>query len=183
MTPRRPAAAPDLHDVPRPNDAPTPRRLAIAAAVASNGVIGSNGGLPWRLAEDLRHFRALTTGHAVIMGRRTWQSIGRALPGRQNIVVTRAPDFVAAGAQTAGSLDEALARVAMPEPAFVIGGAELYREALPRADVLHLTEIERAFDGDATFPPFDRREWRETARERHRASDGFDYSFVTYERA
>ncbi len=173
-----------VHDTPRPSDAPSGSQLAIIAAVAANGVIGANNRLPWRLPDDLRRFRALTTGHAVIMGRRTWQSIGRPLPGRQNIVVTRQADFVAPGAQTAASLDDALARVRMPEPAFIIGGAELYRSALPRVRTLHLTEIERAFDGDAMFPPFDRAAWRETSREPHHADapDAFDYAFVTYER-
>jgi dihydrofolate reductase len=174
MTPPRRAAS-DWRD--------EPRRVAIVAAVAANGVIGANNRLPWRLPADLRRFRALTSGHAVIMGRRTWQSIGRPLAGRQNIVVTRQPDFVADGAQTAGSLDHAIAQVRMPDPAFVIGGAEIYREALPRADTLHITEIDRAYDGDATFPPWERSGWRERARERHTdAASGVEFAFVTYER-
>lgn len=172
-----------VHDTPRGRDAPRRPALAIIAAVAANGVIGANNRLPWRLPDDLRRFRALTTGHAVIMGRRTWESIGHALPGRQNIVVTRQKDFVADNAETACSLDEAIARVRMPQPAFAIGGSEIFREAMPRASTLHLTEIERAFDGDAMFPPFDRSAWRESARERRTdAAEGFAYSFVTYER-
>ena len=158
--------------------------LALIAAVAHNGVIGVDGRLPWRLPEDLRRFRALTTGHSVIMGRRTWESIGRALPGRQNIVVTRDRGFAADGADVAHSLGAALDRVACPVPAFCIGGGELYRAALPLADVVHVTEIARDFDGDATFPALDPREWRETARE-SRAADAdvdFDYAFVTYAR-
>jgi dihydrofolate reductase len=184
MTPRRRAAF-ELPATVRPRDAPRSPDIAIVAAVAANGVIGANNRLPWRLPDDLRRFRALTAGHAVIMGRRTWESIGRPLPGRQNLVVTRREDFVADGAETASSLDDAIARVRMPAPAFVIGGAELFREALPRARTLHLTEIERAFDGDVAFPPFDRDRWRECAREPHRAQspDDLDYSFVTYERA
>jgi len=172
-----------LDDTPAARDAPRRPRIAIIAAVAANGVIGANNRLPWRLSEDLRHFRALTTGHAVIMGRRTWQSIGHALPHRQNIVVTRQTDFIADGAETACSLDDAIARVHLPQPAFVIGGSELFGEAMPRAAIVHLTEIERAFPGDAMFPPFDRTAWRESARERRTdAAEGYSYAFVTYER-
>ena len=107
--------------------------LALIAAVAKNGVIGEGNALPWRLPADLQHFRALTMGHAVIMGRKTWQSIGRPLPGRQNIVVTRQRDFSAKGAEVAFSLGEALRAVTMPAPAFCIGGGELYALALPLA--------------------------------------------------
>jgi dihydrofolate reductase len=158
--------------------------LAVIAAVARNGVIGAGNALPWRLPEDLKRFRALTTGHAVIMGRKTWDSIGRPLPQRQNIVVTRSVGWRAEGAETAHSLDEALARVALPAPAFCIGGGELYAEALPRADVVHLTEIARDFPGDASFPDFDRAQWREVAREPRALAGpaGFAYAFVTYER-
>jgi dihydrofolate reductase len=158
--------------------------LAVIAAVASNGVIGTANRLPWRIADDLRRFRALTMGHAVIMGRRTWESLPSALPGRQNIVVTRQRGYTAPGADIAGSLDEALALVRLSEPAFCIGGGELYRVALPRATTLHLTEIDREFDGDAVFPPIVRRDWRQTAREARRSEgpDGFAYAYVTYER-
>jgi dihydrofolate reductase len=158
--------------------------VALIAAVAANGVIGRHGTLPWRLPEDLRHFRALTTGHAVIMGRRTWESLPHALPGRQNIVVTRRADYAGAGATIASSLDDALAKVAYPPPVFVIGGGELYRSALPLARIAYVTEIAQAFDGDATFPKLSAREWVETAREAHRASDqsALSYAFVTYER-
>jgi dihydrofolate reductase len=158
--------------------------LAIIAAVAANGIIGDGNRLPWRLPDDLRRFRALTTGHAVIMGRRTWESLGRPLPDRQNIVVTRRADLAAPGAEAAPSLAAALARVRLPAPAFCIGGGELYRAALPLAEVLYLTEIERAFPGDVAFPAFDREAWQETARERHAVAgpDGFAYAFVTYRR-
>jgi len=162
-----------------------PPRLVVIAAVAKNGVIGANNGLPWRLPDDLKRFRALTTGHAVIMGRKTWETLSRALPERQNIVVTHRADYHAAGAEVAQSLDDALRRVVHPAPAFCIGGAELYRVALPRADELHLTEIDRAFDGDTHFPALDRGTWREIARESHRQAGpgGFHYAFVTYRRA
>lgn len=158
--------------------------LAVIAAVAANGVIGEANRMPWHLADDLKRFRALTTGHTVILGRKTWESIGRALPDRQNIVVTRQSGFATPGAETASSLDAALALVRLPAPAFCIGGGELYREALPRATTLYLTEIHRNFGGDATFPAFDRREWRETAREARmqEGPEGLAYAFVTYER-
>ena len=152
--------------------------------MAQNGVIGIDNRLPWRLPEDLQHFRALTTGHTIIMGRKTWESIGKPLPGRQNIVVSRQRDFHAPGALVAASLAAALALVTLPDPVFVIGGAALYREALPAAMRLYFTEIERDFDGDARFPEFSRRSWRETAREARRTegSDGFGFAFAEYER-
>ena len=156
--------------------------LALIAAVARNGVIGANNALPWRLPADLARFRALTHGHTVIMGRRTWDSLPRPLPGRQNIVVTRRADFQPTGAEAARSLEDALARVAMPPPVFCIGGAELYRLAMPDADVLYITEIDRDFEGDTRFPAFDRSAWREVSRERGVAPDGFGYAFVTYAR-
>jgi len=160
-------------------------RIALIVAVARNGVIGDANRLPWRLPEDLRRFRGLTSGHTVIMGRKTWQSIGKALPGRQNIVVTRQHDFVSPEAQIAASLDEALALAARPEPVFVIGGESLYREALSTAHWLHITEIQRDFAGDTRFPQFAPAQWVEIARETHPAADaaGFDFAFVTYERS
>lgn len=156
--------------------------LSIIAAVASNGVIGAGGTLPWRIPEDLARFRALTRGHAVIMGRRTWASLAGPLKDRQNIVVTSQASLVAPGAVLAPGLDEALAAVALPPPAFCIGGAALYREALARATTMHLTEIARAFDGDVRFPDVDRAQWREVSREARRGADGLAYAFVDYER-
>jgi len=172
------------HDTPRIGAAPSEPPLAIIAAVAANGVIGDANRLPWRLPDDLQRFRALTTGHAVIMGRRTWESIGRPLPGRQNIIVSSRHGEPPAGVETVTSLDEALARVRMPPPAYCIGGGELYRAALPRAAFLYLTEIARPFSGNAHFPTLDRRQWRETERESRTqpGPDGFEYAFVTYER-
>ena len=157
-------------------------RLCLVAALASNRVIGAGGRLPWRLPEDLKRFKSLTFGHPVIMGRRTWQSIGGALPGRRNIVVTRRPGFAAPHAEVAGSLEESLARCADAALVFVIGGAELYAAALPIADALELTEIGVPFDGDTRFPEFDRSAWRELRRERHRRADGLPFDFVRYER-
>lgn len=180
-----------MHDT--PPSAGSPRapafaqahQIAVIAAVARNGIIGVDNRLPWRLTDDLRRFRALTTGHAVIMGRRTWESIGKPLAGRQNIVVTRHPPAQASGFEFDTSLDAALSRVSLPDPVFVIGGEALYRHALPHANVLYLTEIDRDFSGDARFPSFDRSHWRERTREAHTALDGVDtftYHFVVYER-
>ena len=158
--------------------------VAIVAALARNRAIGRGNAMPWRLPEDLKRFRRLTMGHAVIMGRKTFESIGSPLIGRNNIVITRSRDWSASGCVAAHSLESALAAVRKGEEAFVIGGAQIYALALPLARRLHMTEIERDFDGDAFFPEFDRSRWREVSRERH-ASGGpeeFDYAFVEYER-
>jgi len=154
----------------------------LVAAVAANGIIGRHGRLPWHLPEDLKHFKRLTVGHPVIMGRKTWESIGRALPQRDNIVVTRQPGFHAPGARVAASFGEALALSCGDQAAFVIGGGELYRAALPHAAGLVLTEIHRNYEGDASFPEFDRRMWKETQRESRTADDGTRFDFVLYER-
>jgi dihydrofolate reductase len=179
-----------VNDTPPPATAPSAARaawprIALIAAVAQNGVIGADNRLPWQLPDDLRRFRALTTGHSIIMGRKTWESIGKPLPERQNIVVTRRPDFHAPGAQLANSLEAALALAILPEPVFVIGGEALYRAALPLARLLYLTEIQRDFEGDARFPDYARQAWRETSREASRADgpDGFAFAFTAYERA
>jgi dihydrofolate reductase len=158
--------------------------LAIIAAVARNGVIGAANTLPWRIPEDLARFRALTTGHAILMGRKTWQSLPRPLPNRQNIVITRQAEFVAPGALVVHSLSDALARVDLPLPAYCIGGGELYAVALPHADTLEMTEIDRDFAGDAWFPPFAPGDWHEVRREPHvtAAPEAMAYSFVTYKR-
>jgi dihydrofolate reductase len=156
--------------------------VALIAAVARNGVIGANNALPWKLPADLAHFRALTTGHTVIMGRKTWQSLARPLKDRQNVVVTRDRSFVAHGAEVAASLRDALAMSARPAPAFCIGGGALYADALPLASLMYLTEINRDFDGDVLFPAFDPREWSVRSRERHVDDSGMRYAFVTYER-
>ncbi len=162
---------------------PRGTRVYLVAAVAANGVIGAGGKLPWRLPEDLRHFKALTLGHPVIMGRKTWESLGQPLPGRENIVVTRARGYDAPGAHVAASLDAALALCSGEPVAFVIGGGELYAAALPFADAMVLTEIDREYAGDAHFPRFDRAAWRETQRKPQAAADGMRFDFVLYERA
>ena len=158
-------------------------RIYLVAAVASNGIIGANGGLPWRLPEDLAHFKRLTLGHPVIMGRRTWESLKGPLPGRDNIVVTRTPGYEAAGAALASSLEAALALCWGEPVAFVIGGSRLFGESLPVAAGLVLTEIHRDFEGDTRFPDYDRSRWKETQRERHVTSDGTKFDFVLYEPA
>jgi dihydrofolate reductase len=160
--------------------------VALVVAVADNGVIGHQGQLPWHLPHDLKHFKALTLGHPVVMGRRTYDSIGRALPGRPNLVVTRQPDWQAPGCETQPSVLAALARAQELDPGLVcvIGGGEIYREALPAADVVYLTEVHHAFEGDAFFPPLSPTEWREETRERHEPDEHHAqaYSFVTLRR-
>lgn len=141
--------------------------VALVVAVARNGVIGRDGGLPWSLPADLKNFRALTTGHHVVMGRRTHASIGRALPGRTNLVLTRHPGQVAPDCRAVTTLDEALrvARDAGDTECFVIGGAGVYAQALPLAQRIYLTEVHAAIDGDVRFPDVDRTRWREVSRE------------------
>jgi dihydrofolate reductase len=158
-------------------------RIYLVAAVASNGIIGANGGLPWHLPEDLAHFKRLTLGHPVIMGRRTWESLKGPLPGRDNIVVTRTPGYEAAGAAVASSLEAALALCWGEPVAFVIGGSRLFAESLPVAAGLVMTEIERDFEGDTRFPDYDRSRWKETQRERHVSAEGMKFDFVLYEPA
>ena len=163
-------------------------RLEIVVAVARNGVIGTGTGLPWRLPADLAYFKRLTMGHPILMGRRTWDSIGRPLPGRQNLVLTRDLGWHGSGAVAVHSLAAARA-AAGPKPALmVIGGAELYRATLGLASVLHLTEIEADVEGEVEFPGWHRAgwraEWRELVRERHAADErhAWPFSFVTLKR-
>lgn len=159
-------------------------KLSLIAVVARNGAIGKNNALLVHLSEDLKHFKRTTLGCPMIMGRKTFESIGRPLPGRRNIVVTRNAQWRADGVDTAHSLDDALKLVGDVPKAFVIGGGELYAQALPHAAELVLTELDREFDGDTFFPAWDRREFTETSRERHHADapSDFDYAFVTYHR-
>jgi dihydrofolate reductase len=162
--------------------------LILIAALARDHVIGKDNRLLWHLPEDMRHFKALTHGHPVIMGRKTWESLPekfRPLSGRKNIVITRNSEFVAPGAVVAATLDAALTACADSSPAFVIGGAEIYALALPRSTRMELTEIDAEFAGDAWFPAWDKLDWQETTREQHRheGKDGaFDYAFVRYQR-
>lgn len=159
--------------------------LAFVVAVADNNVIGGDNKLLWHLPADLKHFKQLTQGHPVVMGRRTYDSIGRPLPGRTNIVVTRQPDWHADGVTVARSVPEALAIARqLDEHVFVIGGAEIYRQVLPAADTVYLTEVHHVFDGDVTFPELNRAEWREESRERHEPDErhAHAFSFVTLRR-
>ena len=160
-------------------------RVVIILAMAANRVIGAGGKLPWHVSEDLKRFKRLTMGHPIIMGRKTWESIGRPLPGRENIVVTRNDAYRPDGATVSPSLEAALdaARAAGARTAFVIGGAELFRAALPQADALELTLLHQDFEGDVRIPEFDMGAWREVAREEREQADGLRYAFVTYERA
>jgi len=155
-------------------------RVTLIVARARNGVIGRDGRLPWRIAGELAHFKRTTMGHPILMGRKTWESIGRPLPGRRNVVVTRNAHYVAAGAEIAPSLAQALALCADSDEVFVIGGAELYAQALPLAARAIVTEIDADFDGDRHFPALDPANWREVAREAGTGPPAHD--FVTYQR-
>ena len=159
--------------------------ISLIVAMADNGVIGRDNDLPWRLPDDLKFFKRTTLGAPIVMGRRTWQSIGRPLPGRTNLVVTRNRRFEADGAQVAHSLGDALALVADVPEVFVIGGATLYREALPMASRLYLTEVHADIDGDTTFPQWDRSQWREVRRDDRPADADHAHAFslVVLERA
>jgi len=156
--------------------------VSLIAAVARDRGIGHGGGLLVRLPDDLRRFKQITLGTPVVMGRKTWQSIGRALPGRRNIVVTRDPNFRAEGAEAAASLDAALALAGSAPLVHVIGGADLYALALPIADELQLTEIDAQFPADTFFPAWDRSRFAEVAREPHETAEGLRYAFVTYKK-
>jgi dihydrofolate reductase len=160
-------------------------RLSLVAAVARGGVIGRGGAMPWHIPEDAQRFRTVTMGHPVVMGRKTWDSLPdrfRPLPGRRNVVVTRNPAWQADGAERAGSLDDALRLLRGASQVFVVGGAELYADALPLADELLLTEVDAAVDGDTVFPEWDRTAFEESSREEHVSETGIPFSFVTYVR-
>jgi dihydrofolate reductase len=158
-------------------------RLSLIVAMARNRVIGRDGKLPWHLSADLKRFKALTWGHHIIMGRNTWESIGRPLPGRVSVVVTRNPAYTATGATVVNSLAEALALAHADSEAFVIGGGEMYREALPLADRIYLTELLADYPGDVLFPTLAPREWLAREREHHAGeSDQPAWDFVVYER-
>jgi dihydrofolate reductase len=168
-------------------------RLSALVAMAQNRVIGKNNALPWRLPADLRRFKALTMGYPIIMGRKTHETIGRLLPGRASIIITRQPGYEVQGALVVRSIGEALNACAQTRSGeaeqlapvgkcFVIGGAEIFQQMLPLCDRLYITEIQSDFEGDAYFPEFDRDDWHEVAREKHIDDDGLEYHFVTLER-
>jgi len=159
-----------------------PAQLILVVAYASNRVIGRDNALPWRLRGDLAHFKRTTLGHPIVMGRKAWESLGRPLPGRQNIVITRDPAYAAEGATVVHTLEDALAAAGDAAQVFVIGGAQIYAAALDRADMLIATEVHADVPGDAWFPPLPAGQWRESMREPQPPEDGLGYDFVTYDR-
>jgi dihydrofolate reductase len=165
-------------------------KLSLICAMASNGIIGRNNGLPWQLPEDLKYFKTTTMGYSIIMGRKTWESIGQPLPGRTSIVVTRDADYVAEGAKVVHSIQDALrlaesiAIIDGTEEAFVIGGAALYATAMPIADRFHLTRVHAEVVGDTVISGFDESEWREVSRNNFQRNEAnpFDYSICILEK-
>jgi len=159
-------------------------RISIIAALAKNRVIGIENRLPWRLPEDLAHFKALTLGHPILMGRKTFESLGRPLTGRTNIVITRNPGYRPEGCQVADSIPAAVALCKDADEIFFIGGAELYAQAIPQADRLYLTEVDIEAEGDAWFPDYDRSAFTEVSRESHTGGKGdtMSFDFVVYQR-
>jgi dihydrofolate reductase len=159
----------------------TAPRLELVVAVARNGVIGRDNALPWHLPKDLAFFKRVTLGHPVLMGRRTWQSIGRPLPGRVNLVLTRDQSFVAPGASVVHTLEQALNAIPS-DRLMVIGGAELFSALMPRADTLYLTEVDADVPGNVFFPDWDRNDWVEEWRESHATDDkhAYPFSFVRF---
>ncbi|MBZ4200624.1 MAG: dihydrofolate reductase [Methylotenera sp.] len=156
--------------------------LSLIVALAKNRVIGLNNTLPWHLPEDLKRFRALTTGHHIIMGRKTYESLGRLLPDRTTVIVTRNPNYQVEGALIAHSLEQAVALCAGDEEAFLIGGAELYQAGLNLAKKMYVTEIDMEVVGDAYFPEFDLSQWQESARVAHTSAQGLAFSYLSYQR-
>ncbi|MFC1774605.1 type 3 dihydrofolate reductase [Pseudomonadota bacterium] len=159
-------------------------RISLIVALARNRVIGRDNQLPWRLSADLQHFKRLTMGRPIVMGRKTCESIGKPLPGRTNIVVTRNSSFSAEGCRVVHSIDEALVAAGGADEVMIMGGENLYSQLLPRADRLYLTEVQAEVSGDAWFPELDQTQWQELERESHRADENneFDYDFVVLAR-
>ena len=187
--PQLPTAAPDMTpdmtpDV-TPLFAPSGASLSIIVAMAKNRTIGVNNTLPWRCTEDLRHFKRLTMGHHIIMGRKTFESIGRILPGRTTVIVTRDRSLTISGCLITHSLPEAMAACANARKVFIVGGAEIYAQAMEYANTLYITEIQQEVAGDTWFPEFDRSKWMEMFREKHyqETPQALEFDFVTYRRA
>ena len=157
--------------------------ISVIVAVAENGTIGDKNTLLWHIKEDMKHFRTLTTGHPVVMGRKTYDSLGRPLPNRRNVVITR-QDIAIEGCEIAHSLEEALSLFPPDEEVFVIGGAQIYAEAMPLADRFYLTVVEHPYEGDTTFPKWDREAWQLVASERFEQGESYPhpFRFETYER-
>jgi dihydrofolate reductase len=158
--------------------------ISLICATSQNGVIGLNNRLPWRLPADLAHFKKLTMGHHILMGRKTYESIGRPLPGRTNVVITRQKDFQAEGCLMAHSVEQAIALCHKDDEVFVIGGAEIYQQTLPFANRIYLTIIHQDFEGDAFLFELDQTVWQETSRKDFEANEKnrYGYSFITLER-
>ncbi len=156
--------------------------LSLIVALANNRVIGVNNTLPWHLPEDLKRFRALTTGHHIIMGRKTYESLGRLLPNRTTVIVTRNPNFQVQGALIAHSLEQALALCQDDDEAFLIGGAELYQACLNLAQKMYLTAIDLTVAGDAYFPEWDVKQWQQTGSEAQTSAEGLPFRYLTYHR-
>ncbi|HEX8980103.1 MAG TPA: dihydrofolate reductase [Parasulfuritortus sp.] len=156
--------------------------LSIIVAMARNRVIGVDNKLPWHIPGDLKYFKGLTMGHHIIMGRKTYESIGRPLPGRTTVIVSRDPGYAQDGCLIAHSLDEAIQLAEGDDQVFFVGGSSLYEQALPRVGRLYITEIQADYDGDAHFPEFDRAIWREVSRDRRHSEDGLEFDYVVYER-
>ena len=158
--------------------------LSIIVAIAHNGVIGCHNKLLWHITEDMKYFRRVTTGHPVIMGRKTFESIGRPLPGRQNIIITRNRNYEAPGCIVTGSIEEALSNIAPTEEAFVIGGGEIYAQALPLCDKLYITEVDASYQGDTFFPAIDKTQWVLEHEEHFLRGESFEkpFSFLVYNR-
>ncbi|MES9861570.1 MAG: type 3 dihydrofolate reductase [Candidatus Thiodiazotropha sp. LLP2] len=154
--------------------------ISLIAAMARNGVIGHENRLPWHLPADLQHFKSLTLGKPILMGRNTWESLPGVLPGRRHIVVTRNPDYQAPGGEVVHSVDEALAAVSGEPEIMIVGGSHFYSEMMPRADRIYLTKVDADVEGDVYFPEIDWSEWREETREEHAADEKniYSYSFV-----
>ncbi len=158
-------------------------RVSIIVAMARNRVIGRDGQLPWHIPEDLKRFKQLTMGHHIVMGRKTWESLGRLLPGRRHVIVSRQPDYRVPGAQIVRSLDTAIAACAGDEEIFIIGGGEIYRQALTLTDRIYLTQVALDAEGDTAFPELQPQNWKEAARE-HKVdpASGIEYVFLTLQR-
>lgn len=156
--------------------------LTLVVAYARNRAIGRDNALPWRLPGDLAHFKRTTLGAPIVMGRKTWESLGRPLPGRHNIVISRDAAYAATGADVVGSIDAALALAGDVPEVFVIGGAQIYAQALDRADRIVATEVQAEVQGDAFFPPLPAEGWREVSRATQPAENGYTYDFVDYAR-
>lgn len=159
-------------------------KISILVAMAKNRVIGINNTLPWRCPEDLKHFKALTMGHHILMGRKTYESIGKPLPGRTTVIITRKAHLKAEGCLVAHSLEEAISLCDNDHEIFIVGGTDIYTQALPLADKLYLTEIQKDVTGDAEFPDFNLSEWQEISREiRHQETpEPLEFHFIEYQR-